>query len=89
MPADIAPTVQEEGEEEGAAKKRPKLDRAVDKWVFTEFNNPARTDAFKPLHWTKEKEQGEPYQFARFNRKTTVVTYTPEEYKSVVEPMDA
>jgi hypothetical protein len=35
----------EEGKEpaeEGAPKKRPRLDRQVDKWILSEFNNPAR-----------------------------------------------
>jgi len=38
-------------------------------------------------HWVKKKESGDPYQFARFNRKTEVITYTDEEYSKVVEPM--
>jgi hypothetical protein len=31
-------------------------------------------------HWTKEQESGEPYPFARFNRKVEVIRYTDAEY---------
>lgn len=40
-------------------------------------------------HWTKEKEAGEPYPFARFNKKARVVTYTEEEYKKAIQPISS
>lgn len=39
----------------------------------------------KLTHWVKDKESDEPYQFARFNRKAEVVTYTDDEYTQVIE----
>lgn len=73
-----------EGEEdENKPKKRQKLDRPVDKWTLFPFPNSARSDNLRLRHWVKEKEQDEPYQFARFNKKPEVIRYTDEEYKKV------
>ena len=51
------------------------------------FVNPARDDKATFSHWTKKKEAGDAYAFARFNRKATVVTYTEEQYDKVVAPL--
>ena len=72
----MLPQNEESKDEEVAPTKRQKLDRDVDKWVQQKFLNPARPDSFKLVHWVKEKECGEPYQFARFNRKQEVIEYT-------------
>lgn len=71
----------------GLAAKRPKLDRNVDTWVQNQFQNPARQDQLQLVHWVKETECDEPYQFARFNRKAEVISYSDEEYKNVIEQM--
>jgi hypothetical protein len=82
----------EEPEDEAGEKKvvkRPKLERRVDPWAWIPFvANPARPDKFQLHHWVKIKEQGEPYQFARFNKKVEVIKYSDEEYKAVIEPVN-
>ncbi len=82
-------SVEEPDDEAGEKKvvKRPKLERRVDPWAWLSFENPARPDQFQLHHWAKIKEQGEPYQFARFNKKVEVIKYTDEEYKAVIEPV--
>ena len=83
---------EDQNEDEAAAgqvKKRPKLDRRVDQWDWFKFDNPARNDEFKLCHWVKVKEQNEPYQFARFNRKLEVISYTDEEYKKAVDSVNS
>ena len=61
-------------------KKQRNLKKEVDKWVWHEFTNPARTDGYKLSHWMKESEIQQEYPFARFNRKLDVIKYTDEEY---------
>ena len=73
---------------EKKVEKRPKLDRRVNPWAWQAFANPARPDQFKLHHWVKVKEEGEPYQFARFNKKLQVINYTDEEYQAVIEPLN-
>ena len=68
-------------------KKIPKMDRPVDKWKWSPFTNPARKDNAVLYHWQKEKEAGETYPFARFNKKAKVIQYTDEEYRKVIEPL--
>ena len=63
------------------------MKQKVDKWVWHEFNNRARSDGCKFSHWMKESEVGEDYPFARFNRKVDVVSYTDDEYKQAIMPM--
>ena len=77
----------EEKPVEDERKKIPHLDRPVDKWVWNPFLNPARDDKAQFCHWTKKKEAGDVYAFARFNRKAIVVTYTEEQYEKVVAPL--
>jgi DNA methyltransferase 1-associated protein 1 len=62
-------------------------EREIDKWIFTKFNNPARTDDHLLNHWTKKKEENLPYPFGKFNRQAEVITYTDDEWTSVVEPL--
>ena len=77
----------EEKPVEDEIKKVPKLERPVDKWVWSPFSNPARQDSAQFNHWVKRKEVGEVYAFARFNRKATVVTYTDEQYEKAIAPL--
>jgi len=35
----------------------------------------------------KQRETGDPYAFARFNKKPRVVTYTDEEYRKAIQPL--
>ena len=77
----------EESGDEKEKKKRPVLNRHVDKWAMQAFTNPARSDGTTLNHWVKVKEKNEVYPFARFDRKPQVVKYTDEEYSSVVKPL--
>ena len=77
----------EEKPAEDERKKIPQLDRPVDKWVWHPFQNPARDDKAQFCHWTKKKEAGDVYAFARFNRKASVITYTDDQYERVVAPL--
>ena len=82
----MVPTVELE-KATGDEKKVAKLDRPVDRWVWSPFQNPARNDKAEFCHWLKKKEIGEVYGFARFNRKANVVTYTTDQYNKVVAPI--
>ena len=73
--------------EEGKPKVIPKLARPVDKWVWHQFQNPAREDGVQMYHWMKSKETNDPYPFSRFNKKPRVIKYDDEEYKKAVQPM--
>ena len=42
----MVPVEAEPEAEPGEAKKRPRLDRPVDKWIWNHFENPAREDEF-------------------------------------------
>ena len=77
----------EESSDEKEKKRRPVLNRPVDKWIMQSFTNPARTDGAALSHWVKQKENNEVYPFARFNRKPQVITYTDDEYASIVKPL--
>ena len=57
-------------------KKERNYKKAVDRWVWHGFNNPARQDPLVLHHWTKAKETDEVYPFAKFNRKVEVIRYT-------------
>ena len=64
--------------------KIPRLDRPVNKWVWTPFKNAARSDNPNLCHWTKSTDVNQEYPFARFNKKPKVISYTNEEYEKVV-----
>ena len=83
----MVPADEPSGDEKEEKKKKPKLDRPVDKWELNPFTNPARGDELVLQHWTKEKEKDDVYPFSRFNKRSKVVTYTEEEYKKVVAPI--
>ena len=83
----MVPADEASGDDKEEKKKKPKLDRPVDKWELNPFTNPARTDKLSLQHWTKEKEKDDIYPFSRFNKRAKVVTYTEEEYKKVVAPI--
>lgn len=89
LPNVVIEDEKEEGEDAGEKKvvKRPRLDRKVDPWIWHAFENPARGDQFQLHHWVKVKEQGEPYQFSRFNKKLEVIRYSDQEYLKVIEPI--
>lgn len=62
--------------------------KKVDKWDWTAFNNPARSDGIRFSHWAKKKEDAEPYAFARFNRKVDLIPrYSDQEYHEFVAPL--
>lgn len=69
------------------SKKRA-LNWKVDKWVWTPFDNPARTDALKLKHWQKAKNTDEPYAFAKINHKIKIVKFTDEEYDTLLKDLN-
>lgn len=70
-------------------KKQRMLNKPVDKWVWKEFVNQARTDAYKLSHWTREDEKNEIYPFAKWNKQADVVRYTADEYEKYIEPFSS
>jgi len=64
-----------------------KYDR-VTKWVWTKFNNPARTDKFQFSHWQREEDVDKDYEYAQFNKKIKLVEFTQEEYENLIKELD-
>ena len=60
----------------------------VTKWVWTKFNNPARSDKFKFSHWQREEDVDHDYEYAQFNKKIKLVEFTQEEYENLIKDMD-
>eukprot|EP00727_Mastigamoeba_balamuthi_P002272 m51a1_g12041 putative dna methyltransferase 1-associated protein 1 (460) ;mRNA; f:3596-6039 len=50
------------------------------KWVWAQFANPARGDAFTLPHWVRKSETDDEYEYARYNRAVEVPRYTDDEY---------
>jgi DNA methyltransferase 1-associated protein 1 len=69
------------------SKKRA-LNRKVDKWVWTPFDNPARNDQLKLSHWQKAKNVEEPYPFAKINHKIKLVKFSDEEYDKLLKNLN-
>jgi DNA methyltransferase 1-associated protein 1 len=70
-------------------KKERNYKKAVDRWVWHGFNNPARQDPLVLHHWTKAKETDEVYPFAKFNRKVEVIRYTDQEYAKAMDLLNS
>ncbi|KAJ3189457.1 swr complex subunit [Gaertneriomyces sp. JEL0708] len=64
-------------------KARPNFTKKqVARWVWKEFNNPARTDQLRLKHWVKADDVEE-YYFAKFNKSVDVPTPTDDEYEQI------
>lgn len=68
--------------------KKRALNRKVDKWVWSKFDNPARTDKLKLSHWQKAKNLDEPYPFAKINHKIKLVTFDDNEYNTLLKGLN-
>lgn len=64
----------------GPSKPLGKHDR-VTKWVWSNFNNPARSDNFKFSHWQRVEDIDKDYEYAQFNKKINIVEYNDEDYE--------
>uniref|UniRef100_A0A7S2W4D2 dAMP1 SANT/Myb-like domain-containing protein n=1 Tax=Mucochytrium quahogii TaxID=96639 RepID=A0A7S2W4D2_9STRA len=78
--ASLPPCVQTAGFQNNKAELAAK--KAVP-WLWAEFSNSARSDGFKLKHWQRASNVLSDYAFARFNKRTAVVSYTDEEYAQV------
>lgn len=85
---------EEDGGEDGFKKKRSLVpvrgggddsgEGSGTKWVWKGFTNPARGEHDKTVfyHWVPSTDVNDEYEFARFNKKAPVITYTKEEYRN-------
>ena len=92
---------EEEGNEDGLKKKRSLVPvRGGDdesgegrgtKWIWKGFTNPARGDHDKTVfyHWVPSTDVNDEYEFARFNKKAPVITYTKDEYRNLLTGPEA
>ena len=71
----------------GPSRSLGKHDR-VTKWVWSNFNNPARTDDFNFSHWQRTEDVDKDYEYAHFNKKINIVEYTQEEYDKFIKDLD-
>lgn len=58
------------------------------KWVWSRFNNPARTDGLKLYHWQRLEDINKDYEFAQLNHKIELIDFTLEEYNLIIKPHD-
>ncbi|CAI2168858.1 2535_t:CDS:10 [Funneliformis geosporum] len=71
-----------------ALKAKPNLHKAVGKWTWNKYLNPARNDDLMLSHWTKENTEEETISFADFNKKVEIEEYTDEEYEKYLKGTD-
>ncbi|CAG8523086.1 12253_t:CDS:10 [Funneliformis caledonium] len=71
-----------------ALKAKPNLHKAVGKWTWNKYINPARNDDLMLSHWTKENTEEETISFADFNKKVEIEEYTDEEYEKYLKDRD-
>ena len=59
-----------------------KNDRPAQKWVWSPFSNPARTDneTTKFSHWQRQEDIDKDYEYSHVNVKINIVHLTKEEY---------
>mmetsp|Transcript_20601 Transcript_20601/g.36924 ORF Transcript_20601/g.36924 Transcript_20601/m.36924 type:complete len:543 (-) Transcript_20601:454-2082(-) len=58
------------------------------KWTWKAFSSSARRDNLQLHHWQREAAEESDYAFARFNRRSATVSYSPEEYEALVAPTE-
>jgi len=64
------------------------LKRKVDKWVWAEFKNNARSDEFMLRHWAKDKDKSSSYPFEKVNYKPEIISYTDKEYDELLKDLN-
>ena len=57
-------------------------------WVWAPFNNPARTDDLKLVHWQRAEDVNKDYDFAKLNQNIDIVEFSKEEYDTLIKPND-
>lgn len=63
-------------------KEKRQESKATEKWVWHEFDHPARNDSLRLRHWKKASDNEE-YPFVKFNKAIELVEYTDEEYNNI------
>ena len=58
------------------------------KWVYTPYNNNARTDGLKLTHWQKLEDVNKEIDYNQFNKKVEVVEFSKDEYDTLIKPFD-
>ena len=58
------------------------------KWVWSNFNNPARKDTLKLFHWQRKEDVNKDYEFAQCNKKIDIIDFSKEEYDELIKPND-
>jgi DNA methyltransferase 1-associated protein 1 len=71
----------------GPSKPLGKHDK-VTHWVWSKFNNPARSDNFKFSHWQRIEDIDKDYEYAQFNKKINLVEYNDEDYERLIRHLN-
>ena len=58
------------------------------KWVWSEFENPARIDGLRLNHWQRIEDVKKDYEYAQLNKKINIVNVRKEEYFQVCDKLD-
>ena len=58
------------------------------KWLWSEFNNPARIDGFRLHHWHRLEDIKKDYEYAQFNKNINIVSLKKDEYDSLCNDLD-
>ena len=58
------------------------------KWVWSNFKNPARKDNLYLYHWQREEDVNKDYEFAQLDKKIDLITFSDEEYENLIKPND-
>ena len=58
------------------------------KWVWSRFNNPARSDGLKLYHWQRIEDVNKDYEFAQYNCKIDLIDFSQDEYNTLIKPND-
>ena len=58
------------------------------KWIWSEFTNPARIDGLRLSHWQRIEDIKKEYEYAQLNKTINIVNIRKEEYFQVCEDLD-
>ena len=58
------------------------------KWVWSNFKNPARTDNLYLFHWQRKEDVDKDYEFAQLDKKIDLIKFSDEEYENLIKPND-
>lgn len=58
------------------------------KWSWTEFNNPARSDNLHLKHWQRVEDIKKDYEYAQYNKKISIVNIKKDEYENLCQNLD-